>query len=58
MSSVHDNLEMAKVRLCDEFYTSYEDIVNEIDLYFDRDSDVFRDRGACPWTVTYLRMKN
>ena len=49
MSSVHDNLEMAKVRLCDEFYTSYEDIANEIDLYFDRDPDVFRGKTIlCP----------
>lgn len=43
------SLERAKKAKNDEFYTLYEDIAREVELYYQYDNNVFRDKVIlCP----------
>ncbi len=39
---MNKNLNKAKVSKNDEFYTSYEDVEKEIDIYYNNDNDIFK----------------
>ncbi len=41
---MNKNLNKAKVSKNDEFYTSYEDVEKEIDIYYNNDNDIFKDK--------------
>lgn len=49
MAKSNVSLRVARNAKNDEFYTRYEDIVREIDAYYEYDYDAFRDKTVlCP----------
>ena len=41
---MNKKLNKAKVGKNDEFYTSYEDVKKEIEIYYNNDNDIFKDK--------------